>query len=103
MQITTIFAAAATVLLSYSAFAESDALQAIRASAATINTNRPGIRTYAAPPEGFDPAKASDAQLAFYGFPPRPDSQSDPAYSAFWERAVQAAKVRWTGAAGVVA
>jgi hypothetical protein len=36
------------------------------------------------PPRGFNPVTASDDQLAFYGFPPRPDALSAPgAYSAW--------------------
>jgi hypothetical protein len=30
------------------------------------------VRTFALPPEGFDPLAASDSQLAVYGFPARP-------------------------------
>ena len=99
MKMTAFFTVVASVLLSHAtlAVAESDALQALRASAATVPTNNPGIHTFAEPPAGFDPVKASDIQLAVYGFPPRPDSQADPVHYAFWERAMQSAKIHWTG------
>ena len=99
MKMTAFFTVVASVLLSHAtlAVAESDALQALRASAATVPTNNPGIHTFAEPPAGFDPVKASDIQLAVYGFPPRPDPQADPVHYAFWERAMQSAKIHWTG------
>jgi len=77
--------------------AQSDAVSTLYASAANVPTNIPGIRTYAAPPKGFNPVTASDVELATYGFPPRPDKQSDPDGYAQWERAMRAAKVRWNG------
>jgi hypothetical protein len=83
--------------LSTSATAESDAARAIRASAATVPTNIPGIRTYAEPPNGFNPVMASDEELATYGFPPRPDKQAHPEQYAEWERAMKRAKIRWNG------
>ncbi len=52
----------------------------------SIATNLPGTRAYLAPPAGFDPLTASDAQLEAFGFPPRPGSDS-PAYFE-WQRAV---------------
>lgn len=36
-----------------------------------------GSDTFFAPPAGFDPTKATDGQLAEYGFPKRPDTGSD--------------------------
>jgi uncharacterized protein YceK len=91
--------AVATSLLSLStlATAESDAALGIRASAATVPTNIPGIHTYAEPPKGFNPVTATDEELATYGFPPRPDKQAEPGHYAMWERAMKAAKIRWNG------
>jgi hypothetical protein len=50
------------------------------------------IHVFSQPPAGFDPATATDAQLAKYGFPPRPPgaSSSSPAYQA-WLQAVESA------------
>jgi hypothetical protein len=79
------------------ASAESDAVRAIRASAATIPPNIPGIYTYAAPPKSFNPVTATDEELATYGFPPRPDKKTNPGQYAMWERAMIAAKIRWNG------
>jgi Peptidase A4 family len=85
------------VTLATLATAQRDAVQAIRASAATVPTNVPGIRTYAEPPKDFNPQMATDAELAAYGFPQRPDTQAHPDQYAEWERAMKAAKTRWTG------
>jgi hypothetical protein len=51
-----------SLLLSLStvASAESDAARAIRAYAATVPTNIPGIHTYAEPPKSFNPVNATD-------------------------------------------
>ncbi len=48
-----------------------------------------------APPDGFDPVAASDADLARYGFPARPNpfGRSAMPYAA-WARAMRAAKIR---------
>jgi hypothetical protein len=46
------------------------------------------VFTYPQPPEGFDPLSASDAELAKYGFPPRPDLRKAPALYAQWRRMV---------------
>jgi len=40
------------------------------------------------PPKGFNPVTASDAQLAQYGFPPRPDPLSAPGSYSVWHEAV---------------
>ena len=91
--------AAATSLLSLStiAAAETDAARAIRASAATVPTNIPGIHTYAEPPKGFNPVTATDVELATYGFPVRPDKQAHPNEYTQWERHMKLAKTRWNG------
>jgi len=83
---------------------------ALRATAQTVTaspiydqssnfpTNLPGIKTFAAPPAGFDPIAATDNQLATYGFPPRPNAQADAEHYSMWKSAVAAANHRWSGA-----
>ena len=98
----TIALAAITVMVLTSGFttlavAQSDAARMIYQSAATVETNVAGIRTYPQPEESFKPAMASDEDLARYGFPPRPNKNTNPQGYAMWERAMQAAKHRWTG------
>jgi hypothetical protein len=68
------------------------------AKSATVATNMPGIRTFADAPKGFDPITAGDADLAAYGFPPRPDPTAEPDHYATWKRAMTAARIRWHGA-----
>jgi hypothetical protein len=79
------------------ATAQSDAARAIYESAASVETNVAGIRTFPAPAADFNPVAASDETLATYGFPPRPDKQNDAHGYALWERAMLSAKKRWTG------
>jgi hypothetical protein len=67
---------------------------AASAADALVATNLPGVRSYAAPPQGFNPAAASDDDLARYGFPPRPDTIAQHSAYAAWLRAVRAAKTR---------
>lgn len=55
--------------------------------------NLPGATTIDAPPAGFDPITASDEELAYHGFPPRPN-QSQPKAYATWVKAMMASKVR---------
>ena len=57
-----------------------------------LATNLPGITTIAAPPEAFNPLTATDADLAYYGFPPRPDDNSGD--YASWARAMAASQQR---------
>jgi len=83
--------------LNIPAMAESDAIRAIYLSAGTVPTNVAGVNTYPEPPRGFNPLTASDVELASYGFPQRPDKRVDPDHYAMWERAMQAAKIRWNG------
>ncbi len=40
------------------------------------------------PPPHFDPLAASDEQLDFFGFPPRPDASQNPQAYAFWKKVV---------------
>jgi Peptidase A4 family len=79
------------------AAAQSTAARAVYDASAIVSTNVPGIRTFNAPPAGFNPLTASDEELAAYGFPPRPDSENDAEHYAKWARAMAAAKTRWNG------
>jgi hypothetical protein len=65
---------------------------------ATVATNVPRIQTFADAPRGFDPVTAGDADLAAYGFPPRPDPRTEPDHYALWKRAMGAARIHWHGA-----
>jgi hypothetical protein len=90
--------AAAQVFLSAAwTVAQNDAARAIYESSAVISTNLAGIQTFPAPAADFNPIGASDEMLAMYGFPPRPDKQSDAHGFALWERAMMRAKKRWSG------
>jgi hypothetical protein len=90
--------AAAQVSLSGTlALAQNDAARAIYESSATVSTNVAGVQTFPAPSADFNPIGASDEMLAMYGFPPRPDKQSDAHGYALWERAMMRAKNRWSG------
>ncbi len=59
-----------------------------------LATNLAGATTSVAPPEGFDALRASDSDLAAYGFPPRPDANLEPAAFATWSKAMLASKTR---------
>jgi hypothetical protein len=59
-----------------------------------IPTNLPGVTTYAPPPAGFDPIKATDDELADWGFPTRPDQTLFPEEYANWVRVRRALKTR---------
>lgn len=65
-------------------------------SVATDQTNLPGTVVYPQPPAGFDPLTASDAALAQYGFPARPDAQSAPEAYAHWQKLVTTPQSRIT-------
>ena len=54
----------------------------------------PMARAHARPPANFDPLTASDAQLAQFGFPPRPDAQTAPDRYAVWKKLVTAPQQR---------
>jgi hypothetical protein len=94
-----VLAVTGSLLLSLTtlATAESDAVRATYLSAANVPTNIATIHTYPEAPRSFNPLTASDVELATYGFPQRPDKQADPNHYAIWERAMQAAKIRWNG------
>ena len=46
------------------------------------------------PPESFAPERASESELEYYGFPPRPDQRIQPEVFAAWLKAVPASKQR---------
>ena len=84
-------------IFAVSAQAQNDAIDQIYLSAGTVTTNIATVHAYPDPPQGFNPLKANDQELASYGFPTRPDQQADPDHYAMWERAMLAAKIRWHG------
>ena len=45
-----------------------------------------GATTIEAPPAGFDPISASDEDLAYHGFPPRPNQNTEPKAFATWAK-----------------
>jgi hypothetical protein len=59
-----------------------------------FRTNVPGTTAIAAPPEGFDPLTASNEDLDYHGFPPRPDEIAAPKAFASWKSAMAASKSR---------
>ena len=81
-----------TLLASAQLDAALAALPALAASPALLPTNVEGARAFAAPPAGFDPLRASDEDLAAYGFPARPDAITDRAAYAGWAHAMQHAR-----------
>jgi hypothetical protein len=56
--------------------------------------NLPGATTIDAPPTGFDPIAASDQDLAYYGFPPRPNQVDQPKAYSTWVKAMTHSKTR---------
>jgi hypothetical protein len=56
--------------------------------------NLPGATTIDAPPAGFDPISASDEELQYHGFPPRPNQTNDPDGYAAWAKAMRASNKR---------
>jgi hypothetical protein len=56
--------------------------------------NLPGATTFDAPPAGFDPITASDEELQYHGFPPRPNQTNEPKAYATWAKAMKASKTR---------
>lgn len=58
--------------------------------AATANSNTPHWTAYPTPPNGFNPLKATAAQLSEYGFPAKP---TDPQDLAAWTNAMS----KWKG------
>jgi len=65
-----------------------------QAAAYTVPTNLPGVQTFIAPAEGFNPLTASDEELAMFGFPPRPDAEAAPEAYESWRRAMLSSRER---------
>ncbi len=61
-----------------------------------LATNVAGVTTIAAPPASFNPLNASDQDLDYYGYPPRPDEIAAPKAFASWQKAMKASKKRVT-------
>jgi Peptidase A4 family len=61
-----------------------------------LATNVAGVTTIATPPKGFNPLNASDQDLEYYGFPPRPDQVAAPKAFATWQKAMSASRSRVT-------
>jgi hypothetical protein len=59
-----------------------------------LRTNIAGINSIAAPPQGFDALTASDQDLEYYGFPPRPNEVDSAKAFATWKQAMLASKTR---------
>jgi hypothetical protein len=59
-----------------------------------LPTNIAGATTIAAPPASFNPLTASDQDLEYYGFPPRPNEIDAPKAFASWQKAMTASKTR---------
>ena len=79
------------------ASANNEAARAVYAASATIPTNMEGIRTFLAPPDGFDALAPADEELAAYGLPPRPDQVTDAAGYRVWAKAMSVHPQRWSG------
>jgi hypothetical protein len=90
-------AVATAMSLTTIAGAQNKDVRAVYDASSTVRTNIEGVRTFNAPPAGFNPVAAADEELATYGFPPRPDKQNDAAHYAMWAKAMAAAKTRWNG------
>jgi hypothetical protein len=58
--------------------------------------NLPGATTIEAPPAGFNPLLASDSELSYYGFAPRPDQSAQPKAYATWAKAMNHSQTRLT-------
>lgn len=67
--------------------------QAPRESVAADQSKASEAIFFAGPPKGFNPLMAADAELATYGFPPRPDRSSPERY-AKWQKLVTARQTR---------
>ena len=64
-----------------------------QAAPVSLATELPDVVSYAGPPAGFDAVHASDADLATYGFPPRPEPATSQVRKA-WEQMISHARVR---------
>jgi Peptidase A4 family len=56
--------------------------------------NLPGATTIDAPPTTFEPISASDEDLQYHGFAPRPNQNTEPMAYASWVKAMQHSKNR---------
>jgi hypothetical protein len=56
--------------------------------------NLPGATTIEAPPASFNPLTASDEELAYNGYPPRPDQNAQPRAYASWAKAMTHSRIR---------
>ncbi len=65
-----------------------------KAPAHTVQTNMPGVFAYTQPPADFNARTASAAELAAWGYPPRPDASKDSAAYAHWLEVVNPAMKR---------
>jgi hypothetical protein len=45
----------------------------------------PNLKTFSAPPKGFDLTTGSEKQLALYGIPRRPDPTIEPGLRKLWD------------------
>jgi Peptidase A4 family len=61
---------------------------AAQSPAYVIQTDLPGVAAAVEPPAWLDPLTATDADLATYGFPPRPDAETQPRRFRSWQRAM---------------
>jgi hypothetical protein len=61
-----------------------------------LPTNIPGATTIAASPEWFNPLNATDLELEYYGYPPRPDQFEQSKAFSTWQKAIMASKKRVT-------
>jgi hypothetical protein len=68
-------------------------LPAASLAACLIAQSALGARTFPAPPAGFNPLAASDADLRAYGFPPRPDPFRARRNYTAWSHLVAGAKI----------
>jgi hypothetical protein len=59
-----------------------------------LATNLAGATTAILPPDGFNALEATDAELALYGFPPRPDASVQPKAFAAWSKAISHSKTK---------
>src|SRR5581483_10251991 len=56
--------------------------------------NIPGHTSIVSAPAGFDPISASAEELAYYGYPPAPNQNTEPKAYATWAKAMKASKTR---------
>ena len=86
------YAAAAALALAMSTTGNAQKARVLQPN--EMVTNLPGATTITAPPAGFDPISASDEDLQYHGFPPRPNQYTEPKAYTAWERAIKASQTR---------